>query len=50
MEDPLVRKRAHEEIDTGASEFSETEESIEDSMKRVTIPWWNIPYEEQVSS
>lgn len=49
VEDPLVRKRVHEKVAEGETGFV-TDESLEDAMKRVTIPWVNIPYGDQVKA
>ncbi len=50
-QDPLVLKRAFEEVDKGHgtdSGFRNSNESIEDLISRVTIPCYKIPYPEQV--
>ncbi|CAL8113038.1 unnamed protein product [Orchesella dallaii] len=46
-EDPLVKKRMCDEVDKVKEGFIPNE-SIADSIRRVTTPWWNVPYEIQL--
>ncbi|XP_013165172.1 PREDICTED: tRNA (uracil-5-)-methyltransferase homolog A [Papilio xuthus] len=48
--DPLVRKRKLEEEGTGTDKKKgdENNKSQEERLKDATIPYWNVPYEEQL--
>ncbi|ODN01495.1 tRNA (uracil-5-)-methyltransferase A [Orchesella cincta] len=46
-EDPLVKKRLCDDVDKVEEGFVPNE-SIADSIRRVTTPWWNVPYDIQL--
>lgn len=49
MPDPLVQKRKENEDNMKSGKKLKVEEgTIEERLKNSTIPYWNIPYTEQV--